>query len=216
MAYVTLSFDNGPDAVVTPQVLEVLRHHGIYATFFVVGKKLEAPGALALITRAHEEGHWIGNHTYSHSTPLGRFNDGPASLAEISRTSELIGPLAHAKRFFRPFGDGGILDNRILNSRSVEYLCTHRYSCITWNAVPRDWVDPSGWPDTALRQIERQDETLLVLHDIATGAMDHLDEFIKRAHRTGVQFRQNFPDDCKLIWEGSVMRDIDEFVTRIC
>lgn len=212
-ARVTLSFDNGPNPAVTPRVLDILGMHGIKATFFVVGKQLEMQGSLALAARAHGEGHWIGNHTYSHSLPLGKFRDRAASLLEISRANDLIGSLAHPKRFFRPYGEGGLLDQRLLNPAAVEYLCLHHYSCIAWNAIPRDWQDPAGWPDTALRQISQRKETLLVLHDTPTGAMDRLDDFILRARRSGVEFRQEFPDDCKLIWEGRVTGHIDQYVT---
>jgi peptidoglycan-N-acetylglucosamine deacetylase len=214
MRYATLTFDNGPDASVTPHVLAILQKHGILATFFVVGKKLEMPGALELAAGAHAEGHWIGNHTYSHTMPLGRFTDEESSLVEIGRTSELIGPLAHTGRFFRPYGEGGILDTRILNARSVDYLCRHRYTCVTWNAVPRDWDDPDHWPATAMRQIEIQEHTLLVLHDLPTGAMDHLDDFIVQARQSGVLFRQEFPDDCILIRDGKVTQNIEPYITR--
>jgi peptidoglycan-N-acetylglucosamine deacetylase len=214
MKQVALSFDNGPDAAVTPHVLDILRGNGIRATFFVVGRKLETEEGQALMARAHDEGHWIGNHTYSHSVPLGRMRDGEAAVAEIERTSALIGPVQHPSRLFRPFGEGGILDERILSSRVVDFLCAHRYSCVAWNAVPRDWADPDGWVATALRQIEAEDETLLVLHDIPTGAMAHLEEFIGRALRAGAVFRQEFPEDCKLIWEGTVVRDLGGLVTE--
>ena len=68
---VTLTFDNGPEPEVTPGVLDTLAAAGIKATFFVLGHKLALPGRRALAERAAAEGHWIGNHTYTHSTPLG-------------------------------------------------------------------------------------------------------------------------------------------------
>jgi len=79
--------------------------------------------------------------------------------------------------------------------------------------VPRDWENPDGWVDVALRQTAAQGEALLVLHDIPTGAMQRLDEFIERAKRAGAEFRQEFPERCKLIWEGRRAPNLAAFVT---
>ena len=103
----TLSFDNGPEPEVTPRVLDALGKRGIKATFFVIGEKLGDPKRRRLSARAHEEGHWIGNHTYTHSTPLGLQRDADTAEHEIARTQDLIGELSHPQRWFRPFGGGG-------------------------------------------------------------------------------------------------------------
>ena len=71
----TLTFDNGPEPGVTPRVLDILRERGIKATFFVIGEKLGDPERRRLAARAHDEGHWIGNHTFTHSVPLGQQHD---------------------------------------------------------------------------------------------------------------------------------------------
>jgi peptidoglycan/xylan/chitin deacetylase (PgdA/CDA1 family) len=213
MATVTLSFDNGPDPLVTPQVLDVLGKQDIKATFFAVGQRLEAPEGQALIARARREGHWIGNHTYSHTVPFGMLADQEAAVAEIERTSALIAELAEPHRLFRPYGGGGILDARILNPAAVRCLCDNGQSCIAWNAIPRDWDDPEGWVETALRQIDEQEETLMVLHDIPSGAMDRLETFIIRARAAGATFRQDFPPSCILIWHGKPTRDLTPFVS---
>jgi peptidoglycan/xylan/chitin deacetylase (PgdA/CDA1 family) len=104
MTIVTLSFDNGPDPDVTPHVLDTVRRHHIQSTFFVLGHKLRDHRKLA--ERAHAEGHWIGNHTYNHIVPLGSSIEEGFATSEIERTEQLIGDLAHARRFFRPFGGG--------------------------------------------------------------------------------------------------------------
>ncbi len=71
----TLTFDNGPEPGVTPRVLDVLRERGIKTTFFVIGEKLGDRERRRLAARAHDEGHWIGNHTFTHSIPLGQQHD---------------------------------------------------------------------------------------------------------------------------------------------
>lgn len=62
---IALSFDDGPDPDVTPQVLDVLAQHGTRATFFVIGKWLDAHPELA--QRIVDDGHVLGNHSWGHS-----------------------------------------------------------------------------------------------------------------------------------------------------
>lgn len=212
MGFVSLSFDNGPHPDVTPSVLETLSTYGLLATFFVVGKNISSGQGRSLVAEAHARGHWIGNHTFSHSVPLGRIADPLAAIAEIERTQELIGAFAHPRRFFRPYGEGGVLDDRLLGPSAAGYLLAQRYSCVTWNAVPRDWSDPSGWVDTALEQVRRQQHSLVVLHDIATGAMTRLAEFIERTLAMGLQYRQSFPEECLLIDQGEAKSSLDRYV----
>lgn len=62
---VAITFDDGPDAEVTPRILEVLRRHQVKAAFFLIAKKAEQQPEL--VKQIMEEGHIIGNHTYGHS-----------------------------------------------------------------------------------------------------------------------------------------------------
>jgi peptidoglycan/xylan/chitin deacetylase (PgdA/CDA1 family) len=214
MPLVTLSFDNGPHPGVTPMVLQTLARYGVAATFFVLGKNIETSEGRAVMAEAHARGHWIGNHTYHHETPLGLVEDAVASVQEIERTDALIGDYAPLSPLFRPYGQGGMLDHRLLSEAAVDHLVKRRATCVTWNAVPRDWVDPYGWVDTALRQIGEQEESLVVLHDTPTGAMVHLERFIEGALSSGAAFRQEFPEDCVLIWEGAPTASLDGYVAR--
>jgi len=59
-----LTFDDGPDPVHTPPLLDLLARHGVRATFFLVGEKIEQHSAL--VKRIADEGHRLGNHSYSH------------------------------------------------------------------------------------------------------------------------------------------------------
>jgi peptidoglycan-N-acetylglucosamine deacetylase len=63
--HVALSFDDGPDAETTPEVLDALKEYRARATFFVIGKSLEAH--LDIGRRMVAEGHAIGNHSWQHS-----------------------------------------------------------------------------------------------------------------------------------------------------
>ena len=211
----TLSFDNGPEPDVTPLVLNTLAKRGIKATFFVIGVKLLDPERRRLVARAHAEGHWIGNHTFTHSVPLGRQPGPDTAEQEIARTQGLIGDLAHAKRWFRPFGGGGNLDDRLLKPSVVDHLSAGNYSCVLWNAIPRDWADPDGWVERALEQCHSQAWSLMVLHDLPTGAMRHLDAFLDRAAGAGARFHQEFPPDCVPIRAGKSVLPIEPYISSI-
>jgi peptidoglycan/xylan/chitin deacetylase (PgdA/CDA1 family) len=206
-AEVTLTFDNGPDPETTPGVLDALAARAIRATFFVVGERLARARHLA--ERAHAEGHWIGNHTWTHRAPFGRLEDAGAPHQEIERTQALIGALAHPDRPFRPVGGGGELGRHVLTPETVAVLVAGRYTCVLWNAVPGDWRDPDGWVERALEQCRAHARPLLVLHDLPTGAMAHLPRFLDAALAEGVRFTQAFPDACLPIVRGTVVRPLE-------
>lgn len=78
---VALTFDDGPDPVHTPRILDILAEKGVKATFYVVGRNVLA--APEMMNRIYSEGHDIGNHSYTH-----------ANLAEVGwlrMASELNG-----------------------------------------------------------------------------------------------------------------------------
>lgn len=210
----TLSFDNGPEPEATPQVLDILRRRGIRSSFFVIGEKLADPARRALAERAHAEGHWIGNHTFTHRLPLGERDDPDTGTSEIGRTQALIGDLACNPPLFRPFGGGGALGPHLLNRPALDHLQQGSFTCVLWNAIPRDWEDPEGWVDRALAQCREQEWTLTVLHDLPTGAMERLERFLDLALEAGARPRQNFPEDCLPIRSGQVMQPLESFVSE--
>jgi peptidoglycan/xylan/chitin deacetylase (PgdA/CDA1 family) len=198
----TLTFDNGPEPDVTPDVLDVLKRRGVRATFFVIGERLAMPGRRVLAERARAEGHWIGNHTWSHSGPLGKRAEPGLSEREIGRTQNEMGDLADPRRLFRPQGGGAKLGPHLLSAEAADYLERGKYTCVIWNAVPRDWVDPEGWAARGLEQCRERDWSLMVLHDLPSGAMRHLDAFLGGVADAGGRLRQDFPPDCVPMIEG--------------
>jgi peptidoglycan-N-acetylglucosamine deacetylase len=211
MTTITLSFDNGPDPEVTPLVLETLRNHDIRSSFFVLGDKLRDRRRLSEMV--HAEGHWIGNHTYNHIVPLGSSVESGFAAAEIRRTQELIGDLAHDRKFFRPYGGGGIIDRRLLNAEALHHLEIEGFTCVLWNVIPQDWVYPEGWVERALEMSFARQHALIVLHDLPTGAMNKLDQFIHAAKDRGASFEQDFPISCTPIERGKIVGPIDELIT---
>jgi len=179
----------------------------------VLGAKLADPARRRLAEHAHADGHWIGNHTMTHGVPLGRIPDAEVVRAEILDAEKVIGELAHPDRLFRPFGGGGELGPHLLSKEAVSVLCEKKMTCVLWNAIPRDWENPQGWVEVALAQCLAQSWTLLVLHDLPTGAMKHLGTFIARIRERGGSFRQDFPPQCVPIRRGAVVAPLAPYVT---
>jgi peptidoglycan/xylan/chitin deacetylase (PgdA/CDA1 family) len=209
MRRITLSFDNGPTEGVTGEVLDILAREGITATFFLVGKQLEGRAERRLAERARDEGHRIGNHTYSHTTPLGLL-DGPTSVDEIVRTQKRLGDLGD-ERLFRPFGDEGRIGSHLLSRDAFAHLAAAGFTCVIWNVVPRDWDDVDGWVDTALSMCAEQDWPLVVLHDVPTGGMRHLSRFLEAIRRDFDPVRE-FPPDCVPILGGVPQTGVERYV----
>jgi peptidoglycan/xylan/chitin deacetylase (PgdA/CDA1 family) len=179
----------------------------------VLGERLARTELRRLTQRAHAEGHWIANHTYTHSVPLGRVEDPERVRREIDLTQELLGDLAHPDRLFRPFGGGGHLDERLLSPAAVEHLLDGGYTVVTWNAVPGDWRDPDGWLPVALEQCRALEHALLVLHDLPPGAMRHLERFLDLAADEGARFVHELPESCVPIRRGEVTGPLDGLVS---
>ncbi|MCU0685116.1 MAG: polysaccharide deacetylase family protein [Polyangiaceae bacterium] len=212
MTRVTLTFDNGPEPDVTPRVLDALRERGLQAHFFVLGKLIAGPAGQALVGRARDEGHLVGNHSYTHAIPLGRDPRPGAVEAEIVATEALLAPLGLDERRFRPFGGGGAIGPHLLRADAVEYLRALAYTCVLWNSVPRDWEDPIGWPARALADCASRPHTVLVLHDVANACLAGLPAFLDEARGRGVEFTLDLPDDCVPLRRGLVTGDLSPLV----
>jgi peptidoglycan/xylan/chitin deacetylase (PgdA/CDA1 family) len=212
MPRLTLTFDNGPDPSTTPAVLDHLRQRGLHATFFAVGNQLTRPGGHDLLARAAAEGHWIGNHSMSHRIPFGELHSPEEAVEEIDGMQRLLDGLAGGNKLFRPFGGGGRIGPHLFNPQAVDHLLAQRYTVVLWNSVPEDWLDPTGWPDAGRRQMKDHDWTLMVLHDLPTGAMEQLPAFLDSVLDAGVDIVQEFPDECVPILDGVARCDLSPFV----
>ena len=208
----TLTFDNGPTDA-TPAVLDLLAEYDAKATFFVLGTQMAQSKLRAHAERAVAEGHWIGNHTYTHTRALGQFDDLDASVAEIADTQAAIGALSHPDRLFRPYANGGVLDRRVLNVRAVDYLKAGGFTTVMWNAVPRDW-ERSDWVHIALDQCAARPWSLMVLHDKYGRVLPGLEQFLPLAVQAGARFRQDFPDECLPMLRGRPTPALEPLIAR--
>ena len=198
---VCLTFDNGPTPGITDRVLDILGERGVPATFFVVGNRLERPAGRRLAERAVADGHWIGNHGLTHTRPLGLLDDASA-VREISETERLMAGLAHPDRLFRPFATGGAIDERLFSTAAIDHLLRGGYTCVLWNSVPYDWDEPNGWVARGLNDVGIHDHTVVVVHDVDTGAMEHLEDFLDSLDALGAEVTQDYPEDCVPIRRG--------------
>jgi peptidoglycan/xylan/chitin deacetylase (PgdA/CDA1 family) len=161
-----LTFDDGPNPVWTPRLLDVLASQGVRGTFFMLGSHAQAEPELA--RRMAQAGHLIGNHSWSHPnlavTPASRIRE------ELARTTDTLEQVTGAPvKYFRPpFGA----------RRPVVFRAARELGLIPvlWNAMTSDWKDPSA--DAIVRRLAGKIDRLerggwaanIVLHD-----GDHLD-----------------------------------------
>ena len=128
---VYLTFDDGPSDKVTPKILDVLKEEDVKATFFIIGKQAET--RKKLLKRAHEEGHTLAVHSYSHE--YNKIYSSPKTLIEdIDKCNtiikEITGKKSNVYRF--PGGSYG-LDDELIQAVSAHGL---RY--VDWNASTCD------------------------------------------------------------------------------
>jgi peptidoglycan-N-acetylglucosamine deacetylase len=118
---VALTFDDGPDPVFTPKLLDLLREKDVKATFFVIGKRADQHPEI--VRRAWAEGHLVGNHTWSHY-PLFCFLMPRRLRAEIERgTASVHRSCGSRPRLFRsPVGLRHPLLAPYLENAGLEYI----------------------------------------------------------------------------------------------
>jgi peptidoglycan/xylan/chitin deacetylase (PgdA/CDA1 family) len=118
---VALTFDDGPDPVYTPRLLDLLREKRVKATFFVIGKRADEHPEI--VRRASAEGHLVGNHTWSHN-PFFCFHTPRRLRDEIELGAESIRrSCGFRPRFFRsPVGLRHPLLAPFLERAGLEYI----------------------------------------------------------------------------------------------
>jgi len=97
---IAITFDDGPHPEFTPKALDLLKKHNAKATFFCIGQHVEKHPEI--LKRILEEGHLVGNHTYSHSKSFGFFNTEKV-ISELKKSIEIIKQLTGKEmKLYRP------------------------------------------------------------------------------------------------------------------
>jgi peptidoglycan/xylan/chitin deacetylase (PgdA/CDA1 family) len=202
---VTLTFDNGPTPGITEHVLAILDREGIRGTFFVIGRNLSHPAAASLARKAHSAGHWIGNHTFSHSVALGDRPNPEYAAHEIGDTQRCIAELSHPNKLFRPYGNSGLIGPHLLSRAAVAYLLANSFQTVLWNSVSGDWKDEAGWVDRCVAQVLENEWSVVVLHDIEQGCLPRLPDLLSRLNKLDVIYEQDFPESVVLTRAGKTV-----------
>ena len=151
---IALTFDDGPSTAYTPVLLDGLKERGVHATFFLIGKNIEQGDNADIVKRMYEEGHLIGNHTYSH-VEITKLDD-ESAYKEISRTNELIEGITGARvEFMRPpFG-----------SWQKELEARVQVIPVMWTVDPLDWATENV--DEIVNKVvtEVEENDMILLHD---------------------------------------------------
>lgn len=151
---IALTFDDGPHQVYTPMLLDGLKERGVKATFFLIGENIEIGENAEIVKREHEEGHLIGNHTYSHVEITRLENE--AAYQEIQKTNEIIETIIGEKvEFMRPpFGAW----QKELEKR-IHVLP------VMWTVDPLDWATENV--DEIVNKVvtEVKENDMILLHD---------------------------------------------------
>jgi peptidoglycan/xylan/chitin deacetylase (PgdA/CDA1 family) len=152
---IALTFDDGPNDPYTPQFLDVLARHNVKATFFMLGRYVQARPDLARIVA--EAGHVIGNHTFSHPNLI--FVPANRARKEIEdchrALTDAVGE--HSRLFRPPFGGRRPASLRVARALGLEP--------IMWNVTGYDWKAPS--PEYIEQKIANRlrGGSVILLHD---------------------------------------------------
>ncbi|WP_266290751.1 polysaccharide deacetylase family protein [Kitasatospora sp. NBC_01287] len=152
---VALTFDDGPSPIDTPHVLDILREHGVTATFFMIGMNVKRyPDTVRQVVEA---GHQVGNHTWSHPD-LGTLSRAGVRR-EIERTSDIIATTCGERpALFR--APGGHFTR---NSYAVCADLGLRSIC--WNVDPEDWSNPGAAAITSRVLSTTRTSSIVLNHD---------------------------------------------------
>ncbi|NMO96787.1 polysaccharide deacetylase family protein [Paenibacillus lemnae] len=149
-----LTFDDGPDPVYTPQLLDLLKQYGMKGTFFIVGSHAERHPEI--VKRIHDEGHLIGIHNYVHkSNWLMR----PKSVrSQLKRTDDIIYKITGERpTYYRPpWGSLNLFD----------FAKNSGYRIVLWSSMFGDWRIRTG-ADTLTRRMKLKLKAgeVMLLHD---------------------------------------------------
>jgi peptidoglycan-N-acetylglucosamine deacetylase len=140
---VALTFDDGPDPIQTPKILDLLARYQVKATFCLVGVNVQAHPEL--VRRIVAEGHTVCNHTWHHSLTLGM--EPPAIIRDdLQRTNDAIrraAPDVKIKYMRAPGGN--------FTPAFVSVAADMNMTSIYWHVDPRDWDHPVGESPAAHR-----------------------------------------------------------------
>jgi len=163
---VALTFDDGPDNIYTPQILDILKAKNVKATFFVIGKRAERFSEI--MQRIVAEGHLAGNHTWNHPNIMKISLED--AKEEVLKTEKLLKSyykdMPDRVRIFRsPYGS--------IDPERVEFISNIGYKIISWNVDSLDWKGLSA-EEVKTNVLENVTNGSIILQHSAGGAEEDL------------------------------------------
>lgn len=173
--YVALTFDDGPHKDYTPRILDILKKYNAKATFYVLGNRLTYYPDIA--KRAYDEGHEIGNHTWSHPN-LTRLSKAEL-IEEVNNTSnEIAKIIGRTPKTIRP--PYGAYDNTLKEVASMPL--------ILWSVDTLDWKHKNKERIKQVVQNNVTDGSIILMHDIHQASADALEDVIISLTKKGYHF----------------------------
>ena len=170
---IALTFDDGPHPYYTEQLLDGLKERDVKVTFFVLGKHAEEYPEL--VERMSEEGHLIGNHTYSHIQLNQRNSD--AFKEELVKTNELLEELTGQEvQYVRP--PYGTWDKKFEEELNM--------FPVLWNIDPLDWSSTNVSGIVKKVTSKARENSIILMHDeyktTVTAALQIIDELTEEGY----------------------------------
>jgi peptidoglycan-N-acetylglucosamine deacetylase len=152
---VALTFDDGPSAAYTPQILSILQQNGVHATFFCVGEQVQYYPDL--VQQEYSTGNVVANHSWSHPdlTTLTSLN----VQTQLSRTSAIIQQATGVQpTLFRP--PYGAIDQDVKSQVAEQGLTP-----VLWSIDTEDWQRPASDAIVKNALDEAENGAIILLHD---------------------------------------------------
>ncbi|MGO3181412.1 MAG: polysaccharide deacetylase family protein [Aequorivita sp.] len=167
--YVSITFDDGPNLEFTPKVLSLLKKNDAKATFFLIGKNAEKYPEL--VRQIIEEGHSIGNHSYSHSKDFGFFSTGKVN-EDLKQCNSILKEITgkDLKLFRPPFG--------VTNPNIKKALRKTNHQSIGWSKRSLDTTNLSKEKilGRITKDLKRGD--IILLHDSSAKTVAVLEQLL--------------------------------------
>ena len=189
--YILLTFDDGPHAILTPKLLDILAQKKVKATFFVIGVKAKMHPKI--LSRMAAEGHEVANHSWNH--PVLSSLDFPQVKAQMQKTNRAIsdatGNIPSVMR--PPYGN----TNPTLN----EYISKNEsLKVILWSIDTKDWQRPDSKKIVDTVKSKAKPGDIILCHDIHPGTIEAMPGVIDALQEKGFEFvtvsqMLSFPDD---------------------
>ncbi|SDH23060.1 polysaccharide deacetylase family protein [Desulfosporosinus hippei] len=202
-----LTFDDGPYPSSTSKILEILAEENVKATFFAIGKQVELYPDL--LKAEYEQGHGIGNHTYSHN--MKEIYKTPKDfLADVKKAEEIIyQTIGIRPQLIRaPGGTIGHFNISYFNAIDAE-----GYLMEDWNVDPGDskaqQVPKNQLVQLVEQQIQGKTRVVVLLHDLVgkDTTIDALPEIIRMLRKQGFSFEVLSPNVMPIIFSGGLMKN---------